>query len=74
MKKIVSAAFALLIFLVSCGPAAEDRQMMHSRAKVFQDSIANMIRVSMEEAAAPSNVVVIPQPTAAPAATPAPQK
>jgi len=73
MKKILSPVFIFILILTSCGPAAENRQMMHERAKVFQDSIANMIRASMAEASAPSNVVVMPAPTptAAPAPTPA---
>lgn len=33
----------------SCGPAAEDREMMYARARVFQDSIANVIRTSMNQ-------------------------
>lgn len=44
---------ALFVLMISCGPAAEDRQEMHRRAKIFQDSIANFIRTSMDEAAAP---------------------
>ena len=73
MKKIFLPAFIFVLTLTACGPAAENRQMMHDRAKVFQDSIANMIRASMAEASAPSNVVVLPAPTptAAPASTPA---
>ena len=63
MKKIFLPVFVFVLILTSCGPAAENRQMMHERAKVFQDSIANMIRSSMAEAAAPSNVVVVPTPT-----------
>lgn len=46
-------ACVFTIALVSCGPAAEDRQEMHRRAKIFQDSIAQFIHQSMEEAAAP---------------------
>ncbi len=63
---------ALVIVMISCGPAAEDRQEMHRRAKIFQDSIANFIRVSMDEAAAPGpNAAMVPPPaaTAAPTAT-----
>ena len=45
---------ASLSLLQSCGPAAEDRNYMHQRAKVFQDSIANAIRVQMAEAEGPS--------------------
>lgn len=62
MKK--TGLFSSLLFVVvlnSCGPAAENRQMMHERAKVFQDSIANIIRTTMAEAEAPGpNVVPAP--------------
>jgi hypothetical protein len=55
MKKILLVLCSgLVAVLVSCGPAAEDREAMHRRAKVFQDSIATVIRTSMEEAAAPA--------------------
>ena len=73
MKKLILlSSFTLLLIITSCGPAAENRQLMHERAKVFQDSIANVIRTSMAEAEAPSNMVVVPTPTATPTATPAP--
>ncbi len=72
MKKIsFIASVALVALFTSCGPAAEDRQAMHARAKVFQDSIANVIRTTMAEAEAPANVVAAPVQTAAPSATPA---
>jgi hypothetical protein len=72
MKKFfVLSSLLFLLASTSCGPAAEDRQKMHERAKVFQDSIANFIRVSMAEAEAPGPGVApavqqntaIPQPT-----------
>ncbi|MBL7930822.1 MAG: hypothetical protein JNL60_02915 [Bacteroidia bacterium] len=53
MKNLLFVVSALTVVLVSCGPAAEDRQEMHRRAKIFQDSIAQFIRQSMDEAAAP---------------------
>lgn len=67
MKKIVLASSLFFVLAItSCGPAAEDRQAMHSRAKVFQDSIANVIRMSMAEAAAPGpNAAAVPAVTAA---------
>lgn len=76
-KTILSLAFLSVIILSSCGPAAEDRQAMHARAKVFQDSIATMIRTSMSEAEAPGLIAPAPAPAstpapAAPAQTPAP--
>lgn len=56
-----------LVFLISCGPAAEDRQAMHARAKVFQDSIAASIRNTIAEAEmpaqAPAPATVMPAPT-----------
>lgn len=71
MKKNNLFAFlSLVLLVVSCGPAAEDRQAMHARAKVFQDSIANVIRTTMAEAETPANVVTTPAPTASSAATP----
>ena len=42
-----------LLAIGSCGPAAENREAMHIRAKSFQDSIAFIIKSSMAEAAAP---------------------
>lgn len=73
MKKIVLlSAFVIALMITSCGPAAENRQVMHERAKIFQDSIANTIRTTMAEAEAPGPVIV--QPTAAATPTPAPAK
>lgn len=72
MKKITALTpFIGILILSSCGPAAENKEVMHQRAKVFQDSIANMIRSSMAEAEAPANAVAVPvqTPTAAPANT-----
>ncbi|MES2679268.1 MAG: hypothetical protein V4635_05255 [Bacteroidota bacterium] len=68
MKKntLVLSLFCLLVFN-SCGPAAENREAMHVRAKAFQDSIALIIKTSMDEAAAPGpGQQVAPTPTAAP--------
>jgi hypothetical protein len=71
-KSIFSFSLFFIFILASCGPAAEDRQAMHERAKVFQDSIANVIKTSMAEAAAPGpNAVVAPMPQATPAPLPA---
>lgn len=47
--RILITAFFGLFLLQSCGPAAEDREMMYARARVFQDSIANVIRTSMNQ-------------------------
>lgn len=69
MKKLI-LFFSLLVSLAhtSCGPAAENRETMHKRAKEFQDSIAKTIKDAMAEAemTAPANVVKkdsIQQPT-----------
>jgi hypothetical protein len=69
MKRICLASACIFTLLfASCGPAAENREQMHARARVFQDSIANMIRSTMAEAEAPGPFVAVPAP--APSATP----
>jgi hypothetical protein len=73
MKKIVFFSLLIISALTACGPAAEDRQKMHERAKVFQDSIANFIRAAMAEAETPGPIMVAPQSTAAPQPTAAPE-
>lgn len=60
--------FAIVLLISSCGPAAEDRKAMHTRAKVFQDSIANLIQSSLNEAEMPTQMATPPN-TAAPTAT-----
>lgn len=68
MKKLfILAIVALTLSHTSCGPAAEDRATMHSNAKRIGDSIANLIKTSMDEAAAPGPVA---QPINTAAATP----
>jgi len=73
MNKIKSISFALIaftLFIASCGPAAENREAMHARAKVFQDSIANAIRTSFAEAESPAPMpTTLPSNTSAPTAT-----
>ena len=62
-----SSPLLLLLFAVcllnACGPAAEDRATMVSRAKEVQDSIANSIRTAMQEAESPAPAVVTPPAT-----------
>ncbi len=58
---------AVIVFNSSCGPAAEDREAMYARAKVFQDSIANVLKSSMAEAEAPGPAIA-PPPASTPAA------
>jgi hypothetical protein len=53
MKKILFISLGFATLLLSCGPAAEDRNTMHSRAKKIGDSIANILKTSMDEAAKP---------------------
>lgn len=70
MKKTLFISSVLVLIIVSaCGRAAEDREMMHKRAKEFQDSIANVIHMSMQAAEMPAQGMPAPAPTG----TPAPQ-
>ncbi|MCC6369837.1 MAG: hypothetical protein IT236_02405 [Bacteroidia bacterium] len=71
-KNLILSALALVFALISCGPAAENRQIMHERAKIFQDSIANVIRTTIAEAEgpAPASPVIVVPPTPTAAATP----
>lgn len=72
IKKIFLLTASLsFILLTACGPAAEDRRAMHERAKVFQDSIANVIRATIAEAEGPVQTAapVAPAPAAAPTPT-----
>lgn len=57
--KILLPVFAISLLLsnTSCGPAAENRETMHARAKQVGDSIANVIKTSMAEAAAPGPAI-----------------
>lgn len=72
-KSFIVISLGLAAALASCGKAAEDREAMHKRAKVFQDSIATVIRTSMEEAAAPAPGAPVMVMPATPGATPATQ-
>jgi len=58
-----SVSLFTLLLAFACGPAAEDRKAMHERAKVFQDSIANVIRTTMAEAEGPAPVNAAPVDT-----------
>ena len=67
---MVLSVSALALLASSCGPAAEDREMMHSRAKTIADSMANLIQMALKEAESPPNVIVQkPDTTAKPAPT-----
>jgi len=52
-KTTIVLGLAAMFGFISCGPASENREAMHVRAKAFQDSIAFIIKSSMDEAAAP---------------------
>jgi hypothetical protein len=55
MKNLIFLSSIILVLsLSSCGKAAEDREAMYARAKVFQDSIANVLKTAMDAAAAPA--------------------
>ncbi|MBA3665382.1 MAG: hypothetical protein H0W61_14390 [Bacteroidetes bacterium] len=54
---ILSLSLVLLLLQVSCGPAAESRESMQSRAKHVADSIANSIKASMAEAETPGPAI-----------------
>jgi len=58
-KTLIFPALILILITGSCGPAAENREAMHSRAKVIADSIANMIKTKMQEAETPANTSVV---------------
>jgi len=64
-KNSVLLSFSVVVVLMACGPAAEDREKMHARAKVFQDSIATFIRNSMAEAEMPNSAVPVVDTTLA---------
>lgn len=71
MKNILLFSLAFAVFQTSCGPAAENRETMHSRAKQIGDSIANSIKTSMAEAEAPAvNTAVKVDSAAATTTTP----
>jgi hypothetical protein len=65
MKKLIVSASTLALLFASCGPAAENREMMHSRAKTIADSMANIIHTAMQEAESPPNVIIQRPDTAA---------
>lgn len=81
MKKLLSTIFVVTVILTSCGPAGEDRFQMDRIAKRMSDSLAHLIDSSLKDPSkymnlsAPSRPiqqpVAVPQPTAAPTATPA---
>lgn len=64
MKNIILVISTLFVVaFVACGPAAENKDTMHKRAKEVQDSIANSIKSAIEEVSATPNAVVVPDTT-----------
>ncbi|MBA2613259.1 MAG: hypothetical protein H0U95_14920 [Bacteroidetes bacterium] len=64
MKKVF--LFFSVIFTIAftaCGPAAESRDSMMTRAKQVQDSIANSIKTAIQEVEATPNAVVVKDTT-----------
>ncbi len=77
-KPILYLGISIVAFLIVCAlyfggaPAAENREAMYARSKVFQDSIANQIKTSMDQAAAQvpgGQIVPAVNPTATPTTT-----
>jgi hypothetical protein len=64
-KNLLFVTSLVALLFISCGEAAENREKMHNRAKEFQDSIANVIRQSMQAAEMPGQAM----PQAAPVST-----
>lgn len=59
-KAFLVFSVIFVIGLTSCGPAAESRESMMTRAKQVQDSIANSIKAAIDEVTATPNAVVVP--------------
>jgi hypothetical protein len=69
-KNILLIAFFLVLTLASCGPAAENRDAMVRNSQRVADSIANLIRTSLQEAEMPPmNVIKVDTAPAANTAT-----
>ena len=64
MKKLVSFfSLILIVSFTACGPAAESRDSMMTRAKQVQDSIANSIKTAIQEVETMPVPVVVPKDT-----------
>jgi hypothetical protein len=70
-KKALFMISLTIAVMYSCGPAAENRSEMHRRAQTISDSMANLIKVALQEAEMPGYQPPqpVPQNTAAPTAT-----
>lgn len=51
---IIISGLVLTAAFSSCGPPAESREYMHSRAKTISDSMANLIQSALDEAKMPT--------------------
>ncbi len=65
-KTFLVLSSILVIVFVACGPAAENKDTMHKRAKEVQDSIANSIKTAIDEVTATPNAIVVPDTTKKP--------
>jgi len=73
-KTLLFCLLTSLLLTLSCGPAAEDRNNMVTRATQVQDSIANVIKAAMAEAAAPGpDVMMVPAGSPSPQGSPSAQ-
>ena len=58
-KTFLFFSLILIMAFAACGPAAESRESMHTRAKQVQDSIANAIKTAIDEVTATPNAIVV---------------
>ena len=64
---IIISGLVLTAAFTSCGPPAESREYMHSRAKTISDSMANLIQSALDEAKMPTGappVIAVPDTAA----------
>jgi len=70
-KMLLSLSLVFTLVFISCGPAAENRDVMVNRSNAVADSVANLIKTAMKEAEMPpQNVIKVD--TARPASVTAP--
>ncbi|MBK9285460.1 MAG: hypothetical protein IPM51_14245 [Sphingobacteriaceae bacterium] len=75
MKKSSFIFLVIIAIIFSfCGPPAESREVMHSRAKTIADSMANLIRTALDEAKMPvtTQTMMLGEPASTPSNNPAP--
>jgi hypothetical protein len=68
-KSILLAGLTFVIAFSSCGPAAEEKSKMLSNAKRVADSIALIIKTSMDAAKEPANIAPATNSVIAPSTT-----